>query len=219
MNNKKRITLITLVCLLAAALMIGGTLAWLTDTDAKDNLIKIATIGTTPEEPNWPGDPEDPVTVYPGIPQAKDPTIKLDEGSEPVYVRAIVKVSKDMYDALQAGTGVDFKDKDGNVLLTGAAMPSCNEGWTMQSTKESDDTYYYLEYRYANILSEEGTTATAPVFSGFQLKSTVTAEDMEGVDMNISIKSQAIQAAGFASADAALAELGTAVSVFETAAD
>ena len=232
MKNKKRMILVTLVCLLTAALMIGGTLAWLTDTDAKDNKIKIADVGTTPEEPHWP-DPEDPVTVYPGVPQAKDPTITVDAGSSPVYVRVLVKIHSQLLANLAVTSeSLTFTGGEGDDAweITGSALPTANSPWVKNGNGTVDGDYTYLEYRYPTVVDgfnddgeAEAYTIATPVFSGFMLKEGAKVEDFtvngkvdgDPIDMDIVVVSQCIQAAGQVNADTAFTNLGSVVDAFK----
>ena len=230
MKNKKRMILITLVCLLTAALMIGGTLAWLTDTDAKDNKIKIADVGTTPEEPHWP-DPENPVTVCPGVPQAKDPTIIVDAGSAPVYVRVLVKIHSQLLGLMTPAESMTFTGGEGDDAyeITGSALPTPNSPWVKNGNGIVDGDYTYLEYRYPIVVDgfndageAEAFTIETPVFSGFKLKEEAKVEDFtvdgtvdgDPIDMDIVVVSQCIQAAGQIDADTAFSNLGSVVDAF-----
>ena len=223
MKNKKRIILITLVCLLTAALMVGGTMAWLTDTDAKVNKIKIADVGTTPEEPHWP-DPDNPVPVYPGVPQAKDPTITVDAGSSPVYVRVLVKIDTQLLGLLTPAESVTFTGGEGDDAwtITGSALPTANSPWVKNGNGTVDDDYTYLEYRYPIVVDgfneageAEAFTIAEPVFSGFKLKEDAKVEDFDSIDMSIVVVSQCIQAAGQTDADTAFSNLGSVVDAFK----
>ena len=231
MKNKKRIILITLVCLLTAALMVGGTMAWLTDTDAKENKIKIADVGTTPEEPHWP-DPDNPVPVYPGVPQAKDPTITVDEGSSPVYVRVLVKIHTKLLNKLvDTSEALTFTGGEGDDAweITGSALPTPNSPWVKNGNGIVDGDYTYLEYRYNTVVDgfndageAEAFEIETPVFSGFKLKEEAKVEDFtvdgtvdgDPIDMDIVVVSQCIQAAGQIDADTAFSNLGSVVDAF-----
>lgn len=219
MKSKKRLTMIVLACALIAAVLVGGTIAWLTDQDTKTNKIEIAKISTTPDEPNWPADPNNPdasVTVYPGVPQAKDPTVTVDADSEAAYVRVLVKISTKLLDQLDGAESMVFKDKTGNGTITGAALPNCNTGWTKNGGGTVDGDYTILEYRYDTPVGGKGTEVKLPaVFTGFKIKDGTTAVDLDGVDMDIVVVSQAIQAAGQADADTAFGNLGSVTKAFE----
>lgn len=219
MKSKKRLTMIVLACALIAAVLVGGTIAWLTDQDAKTNKIKIAKISTTPDEPNWPADPDNPdapVTVYPGVPQAKDPTVTVDADSEAAYVRVLVKISTTLLGQLEGADSMEFADKAGTGTITGAALPNCNAGWTKNGPDTFNGNYTILEYRYNTTAGGTGTAETLrPVFAGFKLKEDTTAADLDGVDMNIVVVSQAIQAAGQAEADTAFRNLGPVIDAFK----
>ena len=80
---KKRKTLLALGSLaLVAALAVGSTLAYLTDTEGKENQFTVGTVDITVDEPNWP-DPEEPLNPFDTV--TKDPQIK-NTGSESAYV-------------------------------------------------------------------------------------------------------------------------------------
>ena len=53
--NKKRVAITTGACALALTAMIGGALAYLTDTDSTVNTFTVGEIRIDTVEPNYPG--------------------------------------------------------------------------------------------------------------------------------------------------------------------
>ena len=227
MKNRK-IFLTVAALALIAVFMISGTIAWLTDQDTMTNKVKIADVGTTPEEPHFPPDPP---TVIPGVPQAKDPTITVDAGSESVYVRVLVKIHSQLLGLMDPAESVTYTGGEGDDAweITGSALPTQNSPWAKNGNGTVDGDYTYLEYRYPlavdgfNDAGEpEAFVIEKPVFSGFKIKEGAKVEDfhvggtMEGdlIDMNIVVVSQCIQAAGQVDADTAFANLGSVIDPF-----
>lgn len=123
---KKKIIALCLIVALAATAVIGGTLAYFTDKDAATNTFTVGNVDITLTEPNWDKTGKDEaITVYPGEPLAKDPTVE-NTGANPCFVR--VKVE-----------GLDqFGDKGDIVYLTNYVVGALGEGWKLHS-----DGYFY----------------------------------------------------------------------------
>lgn len=220
--KNRRMFLTVVAVALVAVFMLSGTMAWLTDQDTKTNTVRIADVGTTPDEPHFP--PEPP-TVYPGVPQAKDPTITVDAGSEPVYIRVLVKINTQLFGLMEPATNVTFTGGEGTEQweITGSAFPTANSPWVKNGNGTVDGDYTYLEYRYPIVLDgfndsgeAEAFTIETPVFSGFRLKTGAKVEDFntatgDPIDMRIIVVSQCIQAAGFDDAETAFTALGSIV--------
>lgn len=68
---------------LVAALAVGGTLAYLTDTETKENAFALGKVDIEVEEPDWNPDPDTP--VKPGDTLTKNPLIN-NTGTEDAYV-------------------------------------------------------------------------------------------------------------------------------------
>ena len=110
---KKKIVALCLVVALAATAIIGGTLAYFTDTtEAKVNKFTVGNVDIDLEEPAWK--PEDSHTLMPGTSFAKDPTITVKEGSQDAYV--FLKVNMNKYVSLVNLMGVDaYKNNIGGM--------------------------------------------------------------------------------------------------------
>ena len=110
---KKKILAICLVIALAATAVIGGTLAYFTDTtEAKVNEFTVGNVDIDLTEPSWAGD----ATLMPGVSYDKDPTITVGEKSQDAYV--FLKLDMNKYVSLVNLMGVDAY-KNGTGGLTG----------------------------------------------------------------------------------------------------
>ena len=109
---KKKILAIVLCIAMLAIAIVGGTMAYFTDTHAQTNTFVAGNVGISLDEAKikLDNDPEsntfgdliaDGTTrttatqdyhLFPGMTVTKDPTITVDEGSEDAYVAAIVTV-------------------------------------------------------------------------------------------------------------------------------
>lgn len=111
---KKKIIALCLVIALAATAVIGGTLAYFTDTtDAKVNEFTVGNVDIDLTEPAWKGD----ATLMPGVSYAKDPTITVGQKSQDAYV--FLKLDMNKYVSLINLMGVDaYKNKIGGLTGT-----------------------------------------------------------------------------------------------------
>ena len=112
--KKKILALVLCVAMLAIAI-VGGTMAYFTDTHAQTNTFVAGNVGISLDEAKVKLD-EDPESdtfgdliadgttrtteaqeyhLYPGMTVTKDPTITVDKGSEDAYVAAIITVTFD----------------------------------------------------------------------------------------------------------------------------
>lgn len=112
---KKKITAIALVVCLVAVAIVGGSLAYFTDTtDAQVNQFTVGNVDITLTEPAWVAN--DDHTLMPGSTYAKDPTITVGEKSQDAYV--FLKMDMNKYVSLVNLMGVDAY-KNGVGGLTG----------------------------------------------------------------------------------------------------
>lgn len=113
---KKKILALTLVVVLAATAVIGGTLAYFTDTDKADNVFTVGNVDITLHEPDWAGNVDDHDDFYPGEAIAKDPCVTND-GENPCFVR--IKVTG--WDCLGEGNMIQYR--------TNGVINALGEGW------------------------------------------------------------------------------------------
>lgn len=108
---KKKIIALCLIVALAATAVIGGTLAYFTDTtEAKVNEFTVGNVKIDLTEPAWRGD----ATLMPGVVYDKNPTITVDEKSQDAYV--FLKLEMNKYVSLVNLMGVDaYKNNIGGL--------------------------------------------------------------------------------------------------------
>lgn len=165
--NKKLLTA-GLAGALAVTAVVGGSLAYFTDSEKKDNVFTVGNVSIELTEPNW--DKEEVDDIYPGESLAKDPTVKND-GSNPCFVR--IKV--DGLDCLGEGNEITYRTDytDGRV----------SEGWQV-----------YGDYIYYTSVLQAGDTTGTPAFTQIHIPTTVT----NGFDGNydVVVTAEAVQAQG-----------------------
>lgn len=181
---KKKIITLSLAVALVATAVIGGTLAYFTDTAEKENIFTVGNVEIELTEPNWDASGEaEAETVYPGEPLAKDPTVE-NIGANPCFVRVSV-------------SGLDqFGDKGDIVYLTNYVEGALHEGWV-----DGNDGYFYWSEPLE--ISEK----TAALFDQIKMPVGLTGnEDAEP----IVVTAEAVQAQGARPGYAAVEEMTVA---------
>ena len=233
MKKAKKILTLVACAVLLVCISVGATLAYLTaatntvqntftvgkvhfgdETDLNDGLDEAKV-----DEYGVPVAGADRVTeneykLMPGHTYTKDPTATIGKGSEPAYVRMIVKIT-DMTD-VKAVFGEDFMPED---FVNGTWNSNV---WLSKAIAEGDD-YAIYEFWYKDIVDARETEQKLPaLFTEIAIPGTVTNEQVakladeyttndEGEQvladegMKIYVVAQAIQADGFDTADAAWA--------------
>lgn len=118
--SKRKILLLALTVAMAAILVAGGTLAYLTDYDSQRNTFTAGKVGINLDEAVVENDPETDNLVpekdengdevrtdkeqeyklHPNMTVAKDPTITVDSDSERAYIGAKITITGDVYDLM-----------------------------------------------------------------------------------------------------------------------
>lgn len=116
---KKKIMTLSLVAALAATAVIGGTLAYFTDTtEEKINTFTVGNVDITLDEPEWD---QDDAVLIPGREIAKNPTITVEADSQRAYTFMKVKLSDDFAELLQTYAGAKgynlSNEDDRNALI------------------------------------------------------------------------------------------------------
>lgn len=212
----KKILTLCLAALLAATAVVGGTLAYFTDTDDAVNTFTVGKVKLTLDETDVKPDGtkdtdarvhENDYHLIPGHHYVKDPTVTVKAGSEPSYVRVFVKLNK--LAVLKSLFGASFLPQD---YVDGSWD---SDFWPCTGVRENGDTVTY-EFRYRDIVSamDNLDKPLLPLFTSITVPGTLTGEQLaelggktsdNGVDdsFRICITAQAIQADGFADAEAA----------------
>lgn len=108
---RKKIVALSMAVLMLAVCVIGGTLAYFTDTTvAQVNEFTVGNVDINLTEPKWEGD----ATLMPGKSYAKDPTITVGDKSQDAYV--FLKLDMNKYVSLVNLMGVDaYKNNIGGL--------------------------------------------------------------------------------------------------------
>ena len=226
---KKKIA-VAVSLLLVLALSIGGTIAWLTDSETVTNTFTIGNVDITLKETDAQGNKVNAQSFkfVPGVTMAKDPTVTVEAGSEACYV--FVKVdevigndnNKVVYTSANQTVEKSFSD-----YFTYAIR---NDGWTKGDGTNIPQNVYYREYN-ATDGDDAGTESDAATYyiltagtptngtandgknGVITVKDTVTKEMVDALNQSdyktpqLTFTAYAIQSEGFNSAAAAWAEL------------
>ena len=181
MKNKS----IAIASVFAIVLVVGGILAFFTDTDTKTNVFTLGDNVEISLTENWTA--EDGLDLHPGAVVTKAPSIKNDSETTPAYVFAEVIVS--CY--ASTGTTVD----------TPLFTYTLNSGWTLINTPTVNTTSKTITYVYAygsasamtNLAAD--TTTSSAVFDEVTLAPTLTKEQKETTlsEPNIVVNAYGIQ--------------------------
>ena len=137
---KKKIFALVLCIAMLAIAVVGGTLAYFTDTDAKTNTFTVGNVSIVLTEPKWDaGGAAEAADVYPGEALAKDPTVTND-GANPCFVRIKVE-GLDQFAAEFDGAMITYRTD----YVEGALV----ENWVLHT-----DGYFY----YTKVLAVGETT-------------------------------------------------------------
>ena len=186
MNKKKSIAV---AAILAVVLLIGGLLAYFTDTDTKTNVFTLGdNVEISLSETAWVA--ANGEGIHPGANIAKNPIITNDSTTTPAYVFAEIIVP--CYDSNADGTADD-------ALFT---LNSIGSGWTLINTSAVNTTNKTITYVYAYGTNTAMTalaknTSTSAVFTSVTLKSTLTeAQKATAGTTNIVVHAYGIQTDG-----------------------
>lgn len=183
--KKKKIAILITSLALIAAVGIGGTLAYFTDKDTKQNVITLGKVDGSLEEESGDGTPTDNGYAYdkvkPGDTLDKRPHIELAADSEDAYVRMDVKVTI---------TGL----AEGTDAVAYAAELKENLNIDADNWTEGADGYFYYNTKLSN--KENGKNATEDIFTTVTIPTTWGNEISEAT-ITIDLQAELIQADNF----------------------
>lgn len=202
--KKKTILVAAIAVMLVAALVVGGTLAYFTDTKTADNTFTMGNVAITLDEKNANPDAptgsgrvtENTYNVYPGKIVDKDPTV-TNVGANDAWIRAKIVVKANTDQLNQLGLIEAANDATGEKL---AKIFKLGAGWSYTGNViiGEDGTYTFV-MKYADKLAPKAAT---PVFT----QVTIPGETVvDSFNFNINVVAEAIQADGFTTWDAAFA--------------
>lgn len=220
--KKKILTLSLVIALLATC--VGGTLAYLTDTEAQTNTFTTGNVYIDMDEAKVKKDADktsttygdliadgtnrtsDPQTyhLYPGMKVTKDPTIYV-RASEPAYVAAIVTVTGQLLDLIKMEGSSDLIDI--NKVVSGGLLTQT----TTYGTYNGLDVFQNSNYAVYQVAAGADTWKLyifmkneQPVGSEIELFDTLTIsenwnnDDMKKINnMKITVNAYATQTNGF----------------------
>ncbi|MEE1196603.1 MAG: TasA family protein [Lachnospiraceae bacterium] len=183
--NKKRFAAILTLLTLTLSLTIGGSIAYLTDSEHTDNHFTVGKVDIKLTEPNWKEDENQELQA--GVTIAKDPTL-TNTGINDAYVYLEVQIP--MADVITAAA-------DGTRLNKGAAAHQplftfqADKNWSLISQQESDNHMVYT-YSYNEIL--EPGQSTSALFKTVTFANVIEGQ-IDGADFDIPVAGFAIQTA------------------------
>lgn len=209
---KKKLTLVVTCIVLVAAMVIGGTLAYFTDTKTANNTFTMGNVKIALDETNVKDPEGDRVTsneydVYPGQTVTKDPIVH-NTGKNGAYIRATVNVYNWMN--LVAAYYPDFKEtfpNDGYKAALNLLVGELGEGWSVVDVV-AGDTFTIGQFDAKFVLKYDGVLAAgADTTAMFQTVTIPAGIDNANASSFQSVKvvAQAIQADGFNTWEAAFA--------------
>lgn len=224
--KKKIVALALVICMLAIAI-VGGTLAYFTDTADQTNTftagkvgIKLdeATIATEPDaegnlvavdaENNRTEDDQE-YKLFPAMTIAKDPTITVAEGSENAYIAAKVIIKGDLLGL------IPMDGVDGNININAVAKGGLLNATPALSTDlpglsnvfATDEAYIYQEAAaagkewtlYVFIKAPKAAEASVTLFETLNIPANWNNAEMAKINnMTIKVEAYATQTNGFA---------------------
>ena len=207
---KKKILVACLCVALAVLTIAGTTLAYLTSKDEVTNTFTVGNVQIKLDEAKANPDGSlvanadrvkaNSYKLIPGHTYNKDPMVTVLKGSESSYIKMTVTFSKSAeLDAIFAPNGANlmsiFKGYDGTTWLY--------KGNT-EDTEANTRTY---EFWYKEtVAAPDADVALDALFDQIKVPGTITGEQLETIEgMTITVNAYAIQADGFANAEAAWA--------------
>ena len=208
--NLKKWALIVVSAMLLVCVSVGATIAYLTSTDKVVNTFTVGTVAIKLDEAEANKDGSlvegaarvkgNEYKLLPGHTYNKDPMVTVLKGSEPSYIKMTVTFSKaNELDAIFAPTGAD---------LTSIFNGYDAANWIAKgNTKIADDNTRTYEFWYKETVgAPDGDVALDALFDSITVPGTITKEQLATIEgMTITVNAYAIQADGFANAEAAWA--------------
>lgn len=203
-------------CGILGSMAVGGTLAYLTDTETAVNTFTVGDVKVDMSEPSYPGnESEDVKDLVPNEEVAKDPQVTNTGVNDAIVfmkvevpVRDVTLVNSDGTKGTKEPTELFwFKDADDT---QGTFSNNWSDKWTdlsaskgKEGTSDGSTTTYVFAYS-TPITKDE---VTEPLFDKIQLKNIVENEVTPGEAQNVVITTYAIQSAEILNGDTDLTDL------------
>ena len=210
MKGKKKVILTVLCAVLLVVGSVLGTMAYLTSSDKAVNTFTVGNVAITLDEAKANPDGSlvanadrvkaNSYKLIPGHTYNKDPMVTVKKGSETSYVKMTVTFSKAAeLDAIFAPHGAD---------MTSIFNGYNENNWIYKSVSKdtaANTRTYEFWYKEA-VAAPDADVALDALFDSITVPGTITNTQLASIkDMTITVNGYAIQADGFANADAAWA--------------
>ena len=210
MKTKSKALLLTLCAVLLVTASMLGTMAYLTSTASVENTFTVGSVAIKLDEAKANPDGSlvgnadrvkaNSYKLLPGHTYNKDPMVTVLSGSEPSYVKMTVTFSKaNELDAIFASTGAD---------LTSIFKGYDSANWIYKgNTKDETKNTRTYEFWYKEAVgAPTADLALDALFDSITVPGAITNAQLETIEgMTITVNAYAIQADGFANAEAAWA--------------
>ena len=212
MKTRSKALLLTLCAVVLVIATVFGTMAYLTSTDEVVNTFTVGSVAIKLDEAKANPDGSlvanadrvkaNEYKLLPGHTYNKDPMVTVLKGSEPSYIKMTVTFSNaSALDAIFAPTG-------------GAGLTSIFNGYNSanwiykDNTKDATaDTRTYEFWYKETVGALDDDVALDALFDSITVPGTITNEQLATIEgMTITVNAYAIQADGFANAEAAWAD-------------
>lgn len=211
MKTRSKALLLTLCAVLLVAASMLGTMAYLTDNKTVTNTFTVGQVKIKLDEAKVTPDGK-PVAdaervtaneykLLPGHTYTKDPTVTVKKGSESSYIKMTVTFSN-------AKELDDIFAPNGGANLTKIFNGYDNTSWIYKgNTKDETKNTRTYEFWYNGTVDAPNTdVALDALFDSITVPVTITNEQLATIEgMTITVNAYAIQADGFANAEAAWA--------------
>lgn len=198
-KSKKQMAIAAAACAMIGVMAIGGTMAYLTDSETATNTFTIGKVQIDLEEPNYPGN-DDPAVqnIVPNQVIKKDPQVE-NTGVNDAIVYLKVEVPKANVITAQAnGTREEAAVKE---LFDLKNLDTTN--WVLVDSTTDDNAKATYVYAYKKALAKD--TKTEALFDSVQLKNVIEGQIDEATE-NLKVSAYAIQSTNILEGDADLAE-------------
>ena len=210
MKTKRKALLLSLCAVLLVVASVMGTMAYLTSTDTVTNTFTVGNVQIKLDEaavnpdgtlvPNAERVKANSYKLLPGHTYNKDPMVTVLKGSESCYVKMTVTFTKaPELDTIFAPNGADmtsiFKGYDSN-------------NWIAKgNTEDTENNTRTYEFWYKEAVdASKADVALDALFDSITVPGTIDNKQLATIDgMTITVNAYAIQADGFADAEAAWA--------------
>ena len=210
MKTKSKALLLTLCAVLLVAASVMGTMAYLTSTDKVENTFTVGKVAIKLDEAKANNDGSlvegaarvkaNEYKLLPGHTYNKDPMVTVLSGSEASYIKMTVTFSKaGALDAIFASTGADLTS-----IFNG--YDSANWIYKGNTKDETKNTRTYEFWYKEAVGAPTADLALDALFDSITVPGAITNAQLETIEgMTITVNAYAIQADGFANAEAAWA--------------